>query len=473
VKARSLVSAGVPTRRVLEAGAIVGAFIGLGAVLSPFSVALTAISVLLVLPVLLRIGAGRSIEPLELLWPFLVCYAITFALKPILDRSGFTTYAWYRFDEGLAAAAVTTATASLLLIYCGYCSGAYRAALPFLPGAARDPSAARVRTAAVALACVGMLAVASIMRLTGATLNVEDILSGSYRTRVLAASYGRGYITVLCTLASFAPALQLFVALRTKRTGDWIIFIAVTSAVLAIVTVLYSRQLLLQTIVMLLVILSFKTSWLGLKSLVAAGIGILILGGFLGLRLRQDTSTPLQAFAFLGHTFDSFEFLSVALDRLPPEGHLGGVSVAEDVVYTYLPRRLFPDKPNVFGIVRVQNLIAPNLSAFSTARATFPPGFLVEGYANFGVIGLLLMGLMYGVGLRLAFEWFWPRRDRVFPLVVYGGLVLNMTGLFRSATQYLLQLIVYSTVLYILLYARLPLAVRRPSGELRDHAAAT
>jgi hypothetical protein len=141
-------------------------------------------------------------------------------------------------------------------------------------------------------------------------------------------------------------------------------------------------------------------------------------------------------------------------------GELGGQSIAEDLALTYVPRSFFPEKPEVFGIVRVQNLAAPYFANFSVRNATFPPGFLVEGYLNMGLVGVVLMALAYGVGLRVAREWFWPRQEQVFALIVYGGLILNMTGMFRSAAQFLLQVVSTSAVLYLAFYARIPVVAR-------------
>lgn len=438
----------------------IGALLGFAAAHHPFAASLAALLAAIGLPMAGRLLWRTPIHPLEPLWVFLLCYAITFVLKPFLDSRGFVTYDWFTFDESNAVRAVIVSACALLFLYLGYLSDTYRIVEPLLPRLGRDPSLARGRAVAVALTIGCVVALATVIRDIGPSFSLVAASAGRYRTVVLNASYGHGYLVILCTCGIFAPGIQMFVALSSRQLVDWLIWLAVTGAVGLVLTVLYSRQLFLQGVVVMLVVSHFRTLWFSRKAIVAAGLVVLVAGGFLGLRLRERHPSPFQAFAFLGHTFDSFEFLSSALERLSPVGSLGGQSIIEDVAFTYLPRAVFPEKPDVFGVVRLQGLVAPALADYSVKRATFPPGFLVEAYANLGVVGLAIMAMVYGIGLRLAREWFWPRQRNMFALIVYGGLVLNMTGMFRSATQFALETVVFSLLLYLALYARIPLAAR-------------
>ena len=444
----------------------IGGIAGVAAASTPLDFSVAVLTALIFAPFVLRALRSHEMD-LEPLWPFLICYGITFALKPELDRAGFVTYTWFRFDQWPAVRAVVVATAALIVIYLSYGSGVYRAIRGVLPGIPRNPCQARMRAAGLVLAAGGAIALIVAIQVTGVSPTIRGAISGAYRLQMVGANYSHGYLFVLYTLATFAPGIQLFAALESRRAIDWTLFVAIAVGVLLVLTVVYSRQLFLQTFVMLFVIAHFQTRWFGVKSVVAAGVIALVAGGFLGLRTRDQKPTVLGSIAFLGHTFDSFEFVVAALDRFPPLGRLGGLSFAEDVTLTFLPRRVFPEKPDVFGIVRIQHLVAPDLDDYHVSRATFPPGFLVEGYANFGWVGLLIMTFAYGTGLRLAREWFWPRRDRLFPLLVYGGMILNMTSLFRSAAQFFLQMVVYSALLYVVLHGRVPVARQEAPSESR------
>ena len=450
--------------------AAVGLALGLGvgaAIATPFRLAVGTLVLLLCVPLVGRLLRRGWLDPFEPLWPFLICYGIAYALKPLLDAAGDRTHPWFEFSLSAALMTILIAAGSLLFVYLAYFSGVYRVIVPMLPLPDTDPTPQRARIAALVLAAGGMMGLALLVRAAGPDFSLMAATRGAYRLSSVRAAYGQGYLFVLCTLAQFAPALQIAVALSTKKKVDWGLALLVFAAVLTMLVVLYSRQLMLQTIVMILVVMYFRARWLSASAVVICGVVIALVGGYLGIRLRTTNVTPLSAFGFLGHTFDSSEFVPSALDRISPFGHFGGLTYIEDAVLTFIPRSFFPEKPDVFGIVRIQNHVAPDLSSSEVWRATYPPGFLVEAYANFGLLGLVFIGLAYGAGLRVAREWFWPRRDKLFPMLVYGGFIMNMAGMFRTAAQMALQTMVYGAVLYLLLYGRIPMRTR----AVRDVAA--
>lgn len=458
-----MVTAMQPTAISRPLIAAAGLALGLGvgaAITTPLWLAVGTLVLLLCVPLVGRILRHGWLDPFEPLWPFLVCYGIAYALKPLLDAAGDRTYPWFEFSLSAAMMTVLVAAASLLFVYLAYFSELYRVIVPMLPLPETDPSPWRARVAALVLAAGGMMGLVILLRAAGPDFSLLAATRGAYRLSSVRAAYGQGYLFVLCTLAAFAPALQVAVALSTKTTLDRGLAVLVLAAVLVMLVVLYSRQLMLQTIVMILVVLYFRARWLSASGVVICGVVIALLGGYLGIRQRSTNVTLLSAFGFLGHTFDSSEFVPSALDRISPFGHFGGLTYIEDAVLTFMPRSFFPEKPDVFGIVRIQNHVAPDLSSWSVSTATYPPGFLVEGYANFGLLGLALIGLAYGAALRIAREWFWPRRERLFPMLLYGGFVMNITLMFRSAGQMALQTMVYGAVLYFLLYARIPMRAR-------------
>jgi hypothetical protein len=57
------------------------------------------------------------------------------------------------------------------------------------------------------------------------------------------------------------------------------------------------------------------------------------------------------------------------------------------MVYTWLPRAIFPWKPARYGNEIVQDMVEPEF--IDSEGATFPPGILVEAFCNFGYPGLL------------------------------------------------------------------------------------
>jgi hypothetical protein len=446
-------------------GATAGLFFGALAG-TPVQLMAGVVVLLLCVPVCAHLLRGAEFDPMEPLWPFLTCFAITFALKPLIDEAGGLTYEWFDFVIPQVVGVMVVACLALLLIYVGYYSPAYRLLLPLLPAPVADPCAARARLVSVLLALGAVIGTVFVARAVGPTFSFESAARGAYRIPATGAAYGRGYLIVFWTLSALAPAAQLAILLKTRRTSDLFLWVGITAAVFSSLLVLYSRQLMLQAIVTMLVVAYFRGRFIRGGTVVVLGLAILFAGGYLGLRTRSGSLSAVGAFAFLGHTFDSFEFMGESFDRISPAGHFAGLTYAEDAVLTFLPRAFFPEKPDVFGVVRIQNLVAPVYTTLPVYRATYPPGFLVEGYANFGVAGIIMISLIYGAALRLAREWFWRRRDLLFPMLIYGGMVLNMTAIFRSAGQTAMQTVVYGAVLYLLLHAQLPM---RPvlNGPLR------
>jgi hypothetical protein len=161
-------------------------------------------------------------------------------------------------------------------------------------------------------------------------------------------------------------------------------------------------------------------------------------------------SSPLAAVAFLGSTFDSFEFLVPAVQRMSIFGELSGQSLVEDVVWTFIPRALVPNKPDTYGFVLVQNALMSDLAMEGRLTGTYPAGFLVEWYVNFGICGFIFIALLYGAMLRVGGAVVQRPDPRLIPLLFYGGVLLNLVGLFRGSGQMFIQGLLYGAILLAL-----------------------
>jgi hypothetical protein len=254
----------------------------------------------------------------------------------------------------------------------------------------------------------------------------------------------------------FAPATQAYVALTTRTLQDFLLAVAVTVVVSGVVTAFYSRTLVLQVFITLLVVLHFKGKWFSPRMLTITGAALLVFGGALGLKrvggfesLWTALASPFQALEFLTHSFDSFEFLAPAIQRTSIFGSLGGQSLIEDIFWTFMPRALVPWKPDEYGAVRVQNFLQPELAEISVAQSTFPAGYLSEWYVNYGIFGVVLISILYGIVLRIAREGIFTSRPKLLPLLIYGGIVLNLVSLFRSSSQLFIQAVVIVVILFM------------------------
>ena len=61
--------------------------------------------------------------------------------------------------------------------------------------------------------------------------------------------------------------------------------------------------------------------------------------------------------------------------------------------WSYVPRALVPDKPFVYGIILVNEIFYPGQAEMTNTPAF---GGAVEQYADFGVIGVVILGLLHG-----------------------------------------------------------------------------
>lgn len=139
----------------------------------------------------------------------------------------------------------------------------------------------------------------------------------------------------------------------------------------------------------------------------AAQIGLLlsaaIVGGYLGIVQKSHTELGATAASMqfpqnvvfrLSSSYEQFETLANVLAS-DVEFDLGR-SIAEDVLFTYAPRTIWPTKPTEFGYIRGQQVIFPDYWEAMGGSSTYPIGVLGELYFNFGywgpIVGLWFMG---------------------------------------------------------------------------------
>jgi hypothetical protein len=473
---QSIESVHVATPRGATVAALAAlAGIGVAAAWDPLIAAVATLTALIAAPLLLHVVSRRPIEPLEALWPFLVCYGVTFALKPFLLMAGFVTYAWTNIDRAAATEGVLWAVGGLAFFYVGHYALRPRRPAEWINEAFQERSPASIRVSAALLTFGAVYAIYTVARLSGISPTPQEVFSERFRSASFEVFYGRGWLIMLLSCSVFGPAAQAYVAFTTRRTLDAILGAVLLVIVTGAVFCFYSRALLLQVFIALIVVLHYKGGWFRGRSLAIMGGVLLILAGGLGLRRVQDQAayeglaSPLAAVAFLGSTFDSFEFLVPAVQRMSLFGELTGQSLIEDIAWTFVPRALVPNKPDTYGFLLVQNAIMADLASEGPQTGTFPAGFLAEWYVNFGVCGFIFISLLYGAVLRLGAAVVQRPAPRLIPLLFYGCVLLNMVGLMRGSGQMIVQAMLYS-VLLVALFGRWP-AIRRLRRRAGDSGA--
>ena len=188
----------------------------------------------------------------------------------------------------------------------------------------------------------------------------------------------------------------------------------------------------------------------GLAVLAAIGAALgLVRGLSAGLEYAEEHRDPLVFFLW---SFDSSEYFQTALQNV--RTFELGQSWLEDVVLQFLPRAIFAWKPQIYGAVRLEAEIMPgSIPADGIMNATYPISMFGEAYANFGIPGLLLVGLACGVVLKIVFAGALKAglvsRNQFWPLLCFCLFVLacaNALGYLRSFGWFLSMLVFHSIV---------------------------
>jgi oligosaccharide repeat unit polymerase len=193
--------------------------------------------------------------------------------------------------------------------------------------------------------------------------------------------------------------------MNSNKHGSLSILFVLT-IILLVLVVLGSRQLLLAFIFSLVLYRHYFMKRIsGHKQLIVLVLLVLI-GAYLGIIQKSLDPSITQAhdmpfpknIAFrLSSSYEQFEDLAGIIAKDPPLDW--GRSFAEDILFTYIPRVLWPSKPTDFGFIRAQNTLFSDYWVVSRA-ATYPIGVLGELYYNFWYVGIPLGMFFLGYILK-------------------------------------------------------------------------
>ncbi|MBV5330564.1 MAG: hypothetical protein JZU65_23530 [Chlorobium sp.] len=129
------------------------------------------------------------------------------------------------------------------------------------------------------------------------------------------------------------------------------------------------------------------------------------LAGIVGLLIIQDSG--LSVFQYFKEYFDTTAWF---ISRFDEFGFQNGYA-SFSVLWSYVPRALYPDKPYEYGVVLIHKVLFPNM-----AERGSTPGILpwATAYLDFGVLGVFADGLLKGVWQRAAYEYFLNSRQSFF-----------------------------------------------------------
>ncbi|HRJ27629.1 MAG TPA: hypothetical protein PLO61_08995 [Fimbriimonadaceae bacterium] len=298
------------------------------------------------------------------------------------------------------------------------------------------------------------LAMAAVHALFAFRAGALTLNFGQNRIAYLMSLVGSGQVLLSRDLSFVALGLGFFGASRWARVGavGW----AAAALVLLPNLLVSSRSALTQMVFLGLLVVVLQ----GLRQAkpVRARVVVLVLGvlTLMGLSLGvargvdEEPGGALRPVIHFSQTFDMAESLELSLLRISEPQY--GQSWAEDLLYTYIPRALDPEKPIVYGAFRLQQQVYPELTPPDEVLiGTFPIGAWGEGFANFGYAGIVLtLGLLGWAVSRLYARIFeGPARFQAWALVLYCLTCANALSYTRSVGQFLAAWVYLSVLLAI------------------------
>lgn len=156
---------------------------------------------------------------------------------------------------------------------------------------------------------------------------------------------------------------------------------------LALGYLLGSKGMLLAIFYMTLISLWF-VRWQHLKTLILWGSPPILLLLVWNLYLSIDGFELQSIVSYFDHYKNAAAYYREYLTGSLP---LFNGKIAETSLWAYAPRAIWPEKPHVYGILHVNEIFYPG-----QAELTHTPAFggAVEQFADFGVVGVIIYGLL-------------------------------------------------------------------------------
>lgn len=353
-----------------------------------------------------------NVDFFDLGFLFLSVYAFAYLLKPAfikLSPCDFITFQeYYPFNNnGYFLLAYLLAISGSIFFALGYYAGAYRI-LPL-------PSLSLIKnTKQLLLASnIGLLAgLVSLLFLLLKVVNggVGSVLLFHPETRIafMKSFQGNGHLFFFISVMPLALFTRLLFIWGSKsniptsfqkiQTYFWVLCTLVVMATIggriqflgAIIGVISVYHLLVKPI-------NFKSQiiFLSLLALTASVLGVFLQTDFYVQDDQTSFFSPYRLMVRLYGSYDAFDNTVITISRL--KNYYFGSTILEDIFVTYLPRVIFPWKPEIFGVVRIQNDIMPELFAYAGLSATYPVGIIGEAYANFGIFGVVIIPFFFGM----------------------------------------------------------------------------
>lgn len=230
-----------------------------------------------------------------------------------------------------------------------------------------------------------------------------------------------GWLASLGSLA-FALALILFLSMRKRLLSKWGFLLFLTGIVTLAFPVLTSVRGQLVNFMLTIFIIWY---YLGSRkskqkrlpkmkvalSIIMVVIIILVMTGMRASKNSEDVTDFVSLSSIAENIFGSGNFFgvaktSVALEEIPKNvNYLYGESLIQWIV-SPIPRSLWPEKPLSLDFRFGSEVYGQDFS--NNSGGGRPPGFMVELYWNFGVVGVIVGMFFLGLFLAVLYRSFHP-----------------------------------------------------------------
>jgi len=395
----------------------------------------------------------RPFNLLDPAWAFLAGYFMNYCFRPtlfLIDPEVGLWYEGYLNPEAVFRAGLSGALVFALIGFVGFaCGDLYceRSALRVSrrlpePDLRRIARFAPYTVIAALFLALGMAGLWGFIREVGWSGSFLELMTGFQRGVFLQVIYGHGYYTFAMQVSLIGWALMCakwFVYPKVQHgwrrmvrpiwrcgclIGALLIWVAFGER-LSILTVIFIPFALYFTMGAAQTRRSRQSSlrrWAPVLIVV-----FVVVAGPVGLLMKQQEVSGPQVANMATSAWDSMEFTVAANKDLRFRDLFWGSSYISDIIYTWYPRAIFPEKPLRYGVVLIQDRLAPSMAA--SIGASFPPGILVEAYANFWYAGLFFVPLLLAVFCRAVY---FRLQANSFFWLVQTALLFPQLASFRS-----------------------------------------
>ncbi len=223
---------------------------------------------------------------------------------------------------------------------------------------------------------------------------------------------------------------------KFRASSDLFWNLALLVIIVAFETIRGSKGWILRPFFYGMILYHYRTRQVGILKTVGCGLGIFCVSIFFLLSqrvfgydfvatwefLKASLDSPGQVFNMLLGRFYGLDSLIVCLRLVRSSGHFLWGSSFTELLYWFIPRAIWPNKPSSFSY----RFSSPfSFYTGSGGNAFDTPSFFGEFYLNFGICGIIIGAIAFGVLARTIYEYLVVRGSTNRAILLYGVLLLH------------------------------------------------